>query len=502
MREEVLRMERVTRIEFGIKKMEDFQLQIYKGEIMGLIPINVHGMKAFLELLQTNLPIDRGYIYYGNELVNSWKNSGKNHNRVSIIKAQSSLVEGLTVSDNIFVLRQGFRQRVIRPQLLEQQLRPFLKDIDMDISPDSCVEKLSVFERVVVEILRGVILGHQLIVLNEISSLISEKEMYKLHDIIRKFAEKQITFLYITPHFEEILLLCDSAAFFSHGRILKIIRGSEMTLDCVMGYVREYDGLVRNHIREENEKNGKKEKVLSMRDVSFGSVSHVTLDVCEGECVVLQNMEQETFHDFVHYLTDTGVTEEGYLLIDGIKSDILKDSRVSVIQEYPTDSMIFEGMDYMSNLCMGLTRRVPDLWRKHHIRESIMKEYGEYLGEDVFYTPVEELSQRQKYQLVYTRVLLQHPRVVFCIQPFKGADLPHRIFVWKLMEMFLKKGIAVIILAMNLSDSISLAGRLIRIGNQGVTEEITREHFNTLTANVPWQFFYRENYTSEDYENE
>ena len=73
MREEVFRMERVTRTEHGIVKLEDFQLQIYKGEILGLIPINAHGLRSFLELLQTNLPIDRGYIYYGNELINSWK---------------------------------------------------------------------------------------------------------------------------------------------------------------------------------------------------------------------------------------------------------------------------------------------------------------------------------------------------------------------------------------------------------------------------------------------
>ena len=50
MREEVFRMERVTRTEHGIVKLEDFQLQIYKGEILGLIPINAHGLRSFLEL--------------------------------------------------------------------------------------------------------------------------------------------------------------------------------------------------------------------------------------------------------------------------------------------------------------------------------------------------------------------------------------------------------------------------------------------------------------------
>lgn len=493
MKEEVLRMERVTRIEHGITELEDFQLQIYKGEIMGLIPINAHGLNSFLSLLQTNLPIDRGYIYYCGELVNSWKYSRKNHNRISVIKAQSSLVEDLSVADNIFVLRQGFRQRVIRSSLLRKQLQPFLKEIDMDISPDSRVENLSEFERVVVEILRAVILGHKLIVLNEISTLISEKEMYKLHDIIRKYSERGIAFLYISPHFEEILLLCDCAALLSNGRIPKIIRGGEMNRDSLNSYIQEYDRLVRRHLKEENKKNTSCKVVLSLQDISVGCISHLSFDVYEGECVVLQNMEQEVFHDFVSLLTQTDVLEDGNIIMDNKSVQILNNCNIAVIQEYPVSSMIFQELDYMNNLCMGLARRIPDLWRKRHIRESIRKEYGPVLGEDVFYLSMEELSQRQKYRLVYTRILLQHPKVVFCIQPFKGADLPHRMLIWQLMDMLMKKGIAVVILAMNLSDSISLAERLLRIGNYGVTQEIRRKDFGNLTANIPWQYIYQEN---------
>ena len=165
MREEIFRMERVTRIERGMVRLEDFNLQVYKGEIMGLLPVNAHGMTAFLNLLQTNLPIRDGYVYYGGGLVNSWKESGREANRISIIQAQSCLVEQMTVTDNIFVLRQGYRQRMIRPGILQSQLEPFLRDIGIDLAADCRVEKLSVFERVVVELLKAVILGYRLIVL-------------------------------------------------------------------------------------------------------------------------------------------------------------------------------------------------------------------------------------------------------------------------------------------------------------------------------------------------
>lgn len=122
MRKEIFRMERVTYKEAEITRLEDFNLQIYEGEIMGMVPFNGFGMAAFLELLQTNLPIYDGYIYYNGELVNSWKKSPGTHNRIGIIQAKSSLVETMTIADNVFVMRPGFKQELIRTKLLNRQL--------------------------------------------------------------------------------------------------------------------------------------------------------------------------------------------------------------------------------------------------------------------------------------------------------------------------------------------------------------------------------------------
>lgn len=152
--------------------------------------------------------------------------------------------------------------------------------------------------------------------------------------------------------------------------------------------------------------------------------------------------------------------------------------------------MIFNEMSYMDNLCMGLSRRVPNVWKKNML-DSIRKEYGPVLGKKVFQMPVEQLSERQRYQLVYTRVLLQKPRVVVCVQPFKGADLAHRVFVWKMMEMLLDKGMSVVILTINLADSLSLADRLIRISKDGILQEVKKEDFGTLSIAAPWLSLYR-----------
>ena len=83
------------------------------------------------------------------------------------------LFPNLTVADNIFVLRPGFRKRLMQPGILREQIKPFMEDIGMEIPADAYIEDLSTFERFVVELLKAVVAGNHLVVLEDISTFIS-----------------------------------------------------------------------------------------------------------------------------------------------------------------------------------------------------------------------------------------------------------------------------------------------------------------------------------------
>ena len=490
MRREVFRMERVTYIEKGIKQLEDFNLQIYQGEIMGLIPINAHGLQELLQLMQTNMPLYDGHIYYCGERVNSWKSPRRSGNRIGIIDAKSRLVEHMTVTDNIFVLRQGFRQEVIQGKLLRKQLEPFMRDIEMDIPADTYVDKLSAFERIVVELLRAVVAGYRLIVLNEISTVINGEELSKLYEIMHHYGKQGFSFLYVSLHLEEIMEVCDRVALLSNGRIQKVAQGEEMKAEIVEGYTLEFDRMIRYHMENRNPAIWQKKEILSFSHVNGLALQDFNLKVYEGECLVIQSLDNQIYQDILQILYGNRKIKGGDCFIAGRKVHLPDSKEIAVIAAEPTKTMVFNEMSYMDNLCMGLSRRVAGVW-KSHMRESVRKEYGPVLGEEVFEMPVERLSEKQRYQMVYTRILLQKPKVVVCVQPFKGAVLSHRVFVWKMMEMLLDKGMSVVILTINLADSLSLADRLIRIGKGGSVEEINREDFGSLSVAAPWLSLYR-----------
>lgn len=502
MKNEVFRMERVTYIENGITMLEDFNFNILEGEIVGFLPINSFGMSSFLQLLQTNLPLEDGNIYFHEEIINSWKESQRGNNRITVIQDKSCLVEGMTVADNIFVLRRGFKKRIIQPSVLEKQLEPFIAETDIHISAGAYVEKLSVFERIVVELLKGIVAGHRLIVFSEISTLVSGNELEKLHEIMRHYAKQDYSFIYIGFHFEDIIQICDRTVLMSNGRIEKVLQPREMHIKNLMTLTKEYDKMVRGYLasKESTAAIGKPVCEVYAEIDSMEEPLHFT--VCQKECLVIQSLDNYIYHELIQMLADDSCNLYFEVLLDGKKEKISGNRKIGVIQEQCTQTMLFGELNYIDNLCFNLDKRMRGVWLKKNVRRSIYKEYKQSFGREVFSTPVDFLTKKQKYQLVYTRILLQKPQVVFCIQPFKGADEEHRMYIWELLEQLLEKGIAVVIIAVNLADTLSLADRLICIDRNKTQEEYRQKDFASIPVLAPWLYLYRDDVPEDVHSND
>ena len=287
-----MRLERVTYKEQGYELLAGLEFAVSEGEIMGLLPINSYGLEALLKLLRENTPLYDGYVYYQDKLVNSWKDMRRTYNKITIIGNTSSLIDGQTVACNIFVLRPGFKKEILDFSIYEKQLEPFLKEIGVDsISAGTSVEKLPVFERIIVELLRAVVAGHKLVIMHEIGTLLSETELERIHQITRFYAERGIAFIYISLHFEELLQICTKAAIMSNGTVLKILHDNEMEADILRTCSKEYD---RKVIDSMCERERRKNDVLaaSIKGLCGNIVKDLSFDIHQGECIVIQSLDQ------------------------------------------------------------------------------------------------------------------------------------------------------------------------------------------------------------------
>ena len=155
MKQEILRFENVTCKKDGAVYLDNFSFYMTAGEIVGLLSVNDRGIKELIELMAKNHPIDAGRVYMGGKLVNSYLNQEETSNRIYQIDQKSSLINDLSITDNLFVMRPGFKKQVINEWVLREQADRVLKQLSMDLDLNKRVERLTTMERIMVEIAKA-----------------------------------------------------------------------------------------------------------------------------------------------------------------------------------------------------------------------------------------------------------------------------------------------------------------------------------------------------------
>lgn len=460
MKEEIVRLQNVTMASGGERYLDNLNFYMLRGEIMGLIAARDKGRDEFIELLQRNLPIEYGRVYLGGRQVNSYLHSPGDQNRVFVISKKSSLIESLSVTDNVFVIRRGFRKFVVNDQVLRGQLLRLAGELGLSIRLDKGVKEFTPLERCEVEILKAHMMGCELIVLIDASDFVGQTELERLHERIRRLAGKGLSFLYICNHHEEAFVIADRVSLYSNGRIKKVFERDEMTDAAIAPYIMAFGAYqTRKRPPDENRK-------LEFRDVCTRHVRGLSFCVREGECVTVLDTDNIATEEIARILTGEEAVESGGIWYEGKpyfpqkQKDFLGNG-IAVIPENPTKTFLFAEQTYLENLTFLLDRKLKKSVLKKTYLKSVRREFEGLSMGAVDETDISRLDIRQLYGLAYHRVLLYRPRLAVLIQPLAHGDMVCRHHILELIHGLCKAGVTVLILAGSISDNLHVSDRLV-----------------------------------------
>ena len=134
MRREILRMERVTCIGQGQKLLNNFNFQLFEGEIMGLVPLDSYGLDEFIDCVANNRQLLYGRVYIREKLVNTYAVHPRMKNNVYSILKDENLIQGLLAADNVFLIREGYKGFFINDSIIQKQLKRLFQEVGMDIN--------------------------------------------------------------------------------------------------------------------------------------------------------------------------------------------------------------------------------------------------------------------------------------------------------------------------------------------------------------------------------
>ncbi len=492
MKEEILGMDHVTTDDPELTNLDNMTLHIFKGEITGLLPVNEQGRKKLLEVMCRNVPLHYGRVYIGGRLVNSHLKSDRASNRVCVISGKNRLVRDLTVCDNLFVLRRGFRQYVLDRWILCQQAERFLRQSGLEIAPDMMADQANELERVVIELVRAIVQRADLIIFDEISSFLSVQDVLRLHEMMRFYVKEGFSFLYLGNHHEDVISFCDRVLVMKNGYIIKVLRDKDMTDREILQIAgsEEYPELYMQLERMAPLKQAKSASgaqgppALEFRNVSNNHLRHLSFQVRPGECVVLLDRGMLPAGETLSLLKGQNDAWEGEIICDGKVLTNKKKFRLpcesaAVIEEYAHTSMIFPHMTFLENLCIMADRKLSSVLLRKRIMKSVRREYADVFGDDIDATDMRSVSRENKYALVYYRYAMLRPKVLFCVRPFTGADMYLRRHILTLIQKLKQRGIAVVILTTALADSHFAADRLLILDKGELVCELHRDDFKS-----------------------
>lgn len=451
----------------GRPVLSDITFSLSEREIVGLIPIDNQGFPEFLRMLVKCPILDKGHLsYMGREIASSMHASAVEC-KTAFIGRESGIIPALSIEDNFFTMRHH-SPYIISQKKMRRAFVSVAKEYGLSLSSDGKGGMLSQKDRIKFEMIKAVELGYRIIVMIDIASIIGPKDGREIQALMRRLSEKGVSFLYISSHHEELIAFADRIMMMKNGSIIFIGKPEEYTDRLISALVGSY--------RMIPQRKGRKEERLCGY-VHYSSFSIPFFSSC---CLVILDLDNKVPDAFSEAVSGRN---SGFSITVGGKRRSLYDRRVAFIPSDP-QLQVFPDMSYLENMALRASDKIRFFWqRKGKFLKSIGDEFG---NDDIINSPdLYGLSEDQLYELVYRRVELEGPDVVFILEPFRGLDLEGRMNVRRHIERLCNKKIAVVILAISLSDTLNVADRLLVLQDETVMLSAVPEEFGNLRDSLP-----------------
>lgn len=477
MKKEILRINHITCAKNGQIVLNDLSMQVFEGEIYGILRLERHGGIELINLIEWNDEIQAGQVFFQDRLVNDIEISDGSRNKVTVISKESRLIDSLTLADNIFVIRPGFRKFYIPERVLRTQTKLLLNEHSIHLSPSTCAGELKAYDRLVTELLRAVVAGDRLVLLLDIPDLLGSEELAEFHRLMNKLAQNGITFLYIYNHHEALRNFCDRIAIFQGGRIAKVVEKNEPLEDHVKVFAKfAYEEMSLIKLTEEMP-SSEKESILQFDHVNWGGLKDFCLNIPSGENLLLIDQNNTVLNDLMKLFSHLNQGNK----IKGVSTPQKTNNvKIGIIQRPPIRATLFQDMSFIDNLCFSLGEKFPRLWRKSKFLKSVIREYKDDFGDLLNEKQLYDLHTQELYSVAYYRHLIAKPDLVVCFQPLSGQDMYLRPHILRLITKLRQSGISVLILSTDYYDTIYVADRIVCIENGKVAAEKTREKFQDM----------------------
>ncbi len=476
------------------KVLDGINLTVKKGSVMGLMGENGAGKSTMMKCLFGIYNRDEGHIFLAGKPIEFKNPKEALESGVAMVHQELNLCLDRTVADNLFLGRYPTRLGIVDEIKIFEQTVSLFSSLKMNVNPKTIMRTMSVSQRQMVEIAKAVSYDSKIIVLDEPTSSLTEREVKKLFSIIRDLRQKGVSFIYISHKMDEVFEICDEVAVLRDGKMIlsKPVAETDMNeiISAMVGRT-----LDKRFPDTDNAPGEDFLKIENLTTKYAPVLNNISFTVKKGEIFGLYGLVGAGRSELLEALFGIRTIKSGSIIVNG-KHINFKNSKKAMQHGFAllTEERKLNGMfgkdtiEFNTAITNLNNYKTFNILSNRKIREAASRQIKimktRCLSPE---QPISALSGGNQQKVIIGKWLERSPEIFLMDEPTRGIDVGAKYEIYQLIIKMAKEGKTVIVVSSEMPEILGITNRIAVMSNHRLagivnTKETDQETLLRLSA--------------------
>lgn len=491
----VLEARNVTKRFPGVLALSNVNFRLVKGKVHALMGENGAGKSTLMKIIAGIYQADEGEIFlHGKQVAFQTPKQALGHG-ISMIHQELSPILDMTIAENLFLGKEFCKGKLIDYKTMNKEAAMLLEKVGVDLEPGLLMKELSVSQMQMVEIAKALSYDAEIIIMDEPSATITDREISNLFNIIRSLKEDGRCIVYITHKMDEVFKIADEITVFRDGQYIGTYDSGEIDENELV--VKMVDRELTEIYPSRSNKAG--DVILKVENLSQkGVFEDISFELRKGEILGFSGLMGSGRTEVMNALFGITQPTSGAIYINGEKIErpsprkIISRGIGYVTEDRKGNGLVLDMSVYDNTILPSLgklSNRLGAIDRRQSMK--VAEEYKDKLN---IKTPsmqqtVKQLSGGNQQKIVLAKWLLQDPDVLIFDEPTRGIDVGAKTEIYKLVAKLAEEGKAIIFISSEMPEILGMSDRVIvfyegRKKGELAQEEATQERIMMYASDV------------------
>jgi simple sugar transport system ATP-binding protein len=471
-RKNIVEVKDMKKTFFGTLALDNMDFCIGEGEIRCLAGENGCGKSTMIKMISGFYRFDSGTLRINGKEYSMITPAESIREGIQVIYQDFSLFPNMTIAENIMMYETvSSRKWIVNNKKTAKRAKEVLAYIQFEVDPDKYVSELSVAEKQMVAICRAIVQDAKLLIMDEPTTALTNKEVEKLFDVIRRLKNNRVAVLFVSHKMDEVLEICDSVTIMRNGRnVFDVPAGELLPGKDELIYHMTGKQIARDEYLFEPKDNTV--PLLEVRGYTRKACfEDINFKLYPGEILGITGLLGCGRGELAESLFGIEPAEEGTVLVEGTEIGIIRSIQEAISQKiaYVPEDRLSEGLHLDRSIAdNSISRIISNYTDGLGILKKKELEQKRIEGFDIISVagvhpekPVKSLSGGNQQKVVLIKWLLSNPKILILNCPTVGVDVGAKSDIHKIIRDLAKeKGIGVIVISDDLYEIKQVCSRV------------------------------------------